>query len=98
MNDTNVNLASLDYPDVSSMGRETTPIPYQYYGNRDNDNWDLWYLRARINEQTLDFWWVKNMYYWDRPQQFIACLFVIDVALTCGAGWLVYKKYRTMDA
>jgi hypothetical protein len=71
VNNQPVNLGSLDYPDVSSLGYQTTPVPYQYYGGKVKQPWKLWDVRARMNERTFDFWWIKNLYYWDRPQRIL---------------------------
>lgn len=90
----NINLASLDYPDVSNVGYKTTKIPYHYFGNREDDPWKQWYLRARINERTFDFWWIKNLYYWDRPQQFIWALFSLDLFVIGSSAIVVWKLYR----
>jgi hypothetical protein len=94
INDQNVNLASLDYPDVSSSGVKTTPIPYQYFGKKMSDPWRMWYLRARINELTFDFWWIKNLYYWDRPQEFLWALFALNILVIGQSGYLLFRQLR----
>ncbi len=81
INDTSVNLASLDYPDMSTLGRATSPIPYQYSGKIVTDNWVFWQTRARVNERTLDYWWIKNLYYWDRPTYLIWSFFLINISV-----------------
>jgi hypothetical protein len=97
INDQNINLESLDYPEVSTGGKEISPVPYQYYGNRMDDKWKLWYLRARISERTFDFWWIKNLYYWDRPQRMIWILFAITVTVSL-CGWtrliVIWRKTK----
>ena len=90
-NNQNINLESLDYPEVSTGGDKTTPISYQYFGNRMNDNWKLWYLRARITERTFDFWWMKNLYYYDRPQLAIWLLFGGNLVV-CALAWIKLRK------
>lgn len=93
INDTPVNLASLDYPDVSSLGAKTKPMPYQYYGGKVVDPWKFWYLRARISERTFDFWWIKNLYYWDRPKQLIWALFGLNVTALGISSILAIQRY-----
>jgi hypothetical protein len=93
INDTPVNLASLDYPDVSSLGAKTKPMPYQYYGGKVIDPWQFWYMRARIAERTFDFWWIKNLYYWDRPQRFIWMLFGFNVTALLISSILATQRY-----
>jgi len=75
------NLGSIDYPDASTLNQKFTPIEYQYYGGKVTDPWKLWNLRARINERTFDFWWVKNLYYWDRLQILIWIFFAADLSI-----------------
>ncbi len=94
VNGQTTNLASLDYPDLSTLGIATTPMPYRYLGNKVKDNWKFWDMRARINELTFDFWWIKNLYYWDRPQQFIWTLFIGNLALVGGTFILLSKHLR----
>lgn len=96
LNSQKVNLSSIDYPDVSSMGYKTTPIPYQYYGNRMNTMWNLWYMRAGVNERSFDFWWIKNLYYWDRPRNFIWMLFGINLLLVIGSSYMLIKQIANM--
>ncbi|HSW89398.1 MAG TPA: hypothetical protein VLH19_00830 [Patescibacteria group bacterium] len=96
LDDQNINLGSLDYPDVSTVGQHTTPIAYQYFGNRQSDPWVLWYLRARINERTFDLWWIKNLYYWDKPQMLLFGLFVGDVTLSVSTA--IYLLKLTQDS
>lgn len=91
INDIPVNLGSIDYPDASSLGQKTTTEPYRFYGNKQKDPWALWYMRAGVNERTLDFWWMKNFYYWDRPQKLIWGLFAIDVVVL-GVSILMLRK------
>lgn len=81
VNDTFENLGSFDYPDASSISLSTTPIPYQYFGGRQSNLKALWDMRSRISESTLDFWWIKNFYYWDRPQSLIWTIFAGDLTL-----------------
>lgn len=78
VNATPINLGSLDYPDVSTLGAKTTLQPYRYYGKVVTDHWKLWDVRARIRESTFDIWWIKNLYYWDTPRTFIWTLFWIN--------------------
>ncbi len=94
INDKNVNLESLDYPEVSTGGNDISPIAYQYFGNRMNDNWKLWYLRARISERTFDFWWIKNLYYWDRPQTALWILFGANVFVVVTSWTYLYLQLK----
>jgi len=80
VDDTVVNLSSLDYPDMSNLGTATTMRSYEYSGKVITDQWAFWQMRARVNERTLDYWWVKNLYYWDRPVFFIWSFVALNVS------------------
>ncbi len=88
-----VNLDSLDYPDMSTLGVATTPIPYEYSGKVVTDRWTFWNMRARIFERTLDFWWIKNLYFWDRPAQLIWGLIALNLSVLLGSSLLVRKFF-----
>ncbi len=94
MNESPVNLETLDYPDVATGGRSPVETSYQYFGNVQADNWKLWYLRARITERTFDFWWIKNLYYWDKPQRALAIACMILVGISGGTWALIAYQLR----
>jgi hypothetical protein len=56
--------------------------------------WDLWYLRAAITGNTFDFWWIKNLYYWDRPQRLLWTLFVVNITAAGLSGYLLLKELQ----
>lgn len=97
LNDQNVNLGSLDYPDLSSLGYKTTPRPYLYYGQQVTDPWKFWYMRARINERTFDLWWIKNLYYWDRPKNLLWSLLALNLVTLGVSSFLVVRSLRRMS-
>ncbi len=67
INDTPINLESLDFPYVSSLG---TAMGYKYntYGESITDPWRFWELHTQVYERTPDFWWFKYLIYWDIPK------------------------------
>lgn len=89
-----VNLASLDYPELSSINKNFTPIEYQYYGGKVTAPWKFWDLRARINERTFDFWWVKNFYYWDRLRTLLWALLGLDIGVLVIGLWVLVRQYN----
>jgi hypothetical protein len=93
-----VNFDSLDYPDMSNLGLATTPIPYEYSGKVVTDKWAFWNMRARISERTLDFWWIKNLYFWDRPTQLIWSLVLLNVGVLLTSSLLANKSFREEKA
>lgn len=91
-NDTPINIRSLDYPDLSALGEKTSDRPYRVFGKERKNLWELWNLRARISEETFDLWWIKNLYYWDRPQDLFWVLFYVNVTGICVTGWYVFRR------
>ncbi|MBI5151178.1 MAG: hypothetical protein HZA34_01260 [Candidatus Pacebacteria bacterium] len=91
-NDAPINIRSLDYPDLSALGEKTSNRPYRVFGKERKDLWELWNLRARISEETFDLWWIKNLYYWDRPQNLVWALFCVNVAGIFVTGWYVFRR------
>lgn len=98
INSTNVNLGSLDYPDMSNLGIKTSSQPYRYTGVEIQDKWVSWQMRARVNERTLDFWWIKNAYYWDRPKKLIWTILGINVAIFCLSSYTLLKMVRSLKS
>lgn len=96
VNDQLVNLGSLDYPDMSNLGSKTSSIPYRYTGAVVTDQWAFWQMRARVSERAIDFWWVKNLYFWDKPNGFIWGLFASNVLLFLVSGLLTAKMFRNL--
>ena len=95
INDSPVNLQSLDYPDLSSLNTAVPHLPYQYFGKQITDPWEHWNMRARITEHTLDLWWIKSLYYWDRPKLFFVVLFVLNIGAVVTSGWYIGRELFT---
>lgn len=91
-----INLGSIDYPDASALGSKTTSIPYHYYRAQMTDRWTLWNLRSAITTTTLNYWWISNLYYWDRPQDLIWGLFGLNLISIAGSGYLFYQHWRNL--
>lgn len=94
INDSPINMASLDYPEVSTLGSAKPHMPYRYFGSKTNDRWKLWHHRALINALTLDYWWVKNLYYWDRPQHLLFTGFMATIVVAVSSGYAVWKQLK----
>lgn len=74
-----INLESLDFPYISTLGPKTNNITYQNYGGAFNNPWTSWMIHTQIFERTPDFWWIKFLYYWDVPKNFFLALFLINI-------------------
>lgn len=87
------NLFLIDYPFVSPISQQLYDSEYTYYGNVQNDAWELWHMRSGVYEETFDLWWLRPVHYWDLPPRLFALLFVINISgiLVCGA-YLIRSK------
>lgn len=74
-----MNIESLDFPYISTLGPKTNKILYQNYGGVLNNPWQSWMIHTQIFERTPDFWWIKFLYYWDVPKRFFLTLFIINI-------------------
>lgn len=68
VNGERVNLESIDFPYVSSLNQKILPTQYRTYGKSDANPWTMWEIHTQMYERTLDFWWLRVMYYWDFPK------------------------------
>jgi hypothetical protein len=78
INDTNVNLESIDVPYVSDIGR-ATGYKYLNWGGSNKDPWKTWQIHTQVYERTPDFWWIKSLYYWDVPVSPFMILLALNV-------------------
>ena len=89
INDRKVNLESIDTPYVSSLG-PVMGAHYQNWGGTNKDPWKTWDIHTQTFERLPDFWWIRNLYYWDIPKRFILVpLFMILVGFSIS----VFKLY-----
>jgi len=89
INNQQINLESLDFPYVSSLGPTIVKAKYQNYGGTNQDPWKLWHIHTQIYERSLDFWWVKPLFYWDLPKSLFSKLLVLNLV------GLIYFGYKT---
>lgn len=76
INDTPVNLESLDFPYVSDLSPALTGTKYKTYGNTITNPWKFWDIHTQVYEKTPDLWWIKPLFYWDLPKSFFLLLFL----------------------
>lgn len=89
VNDSNVNLESIDTPYVSNLG-PAMGVSYRNWGGTNKDPWKYWDIHTQTFERLPDFWWIRNLYYWDIPKRWIlGSLFVIITGLSI----TVFKLY-----
>lgn len=91
VNETVVNLESIDVPYVSSLGPAIMGITYQTYGGLIIDPWKYWEMHTQMFERLPDFWWIRNLYYWDVPKSFILSLLGFNL-MVFFVSLLVLKK------
>ncbi len=78
INNTTVNLESLNFPFISKLG---PPMGFQYknYGNIISTPWKGWEIHTQIFERTPDFWWIKPLFYWDLPKNLFLGIFILNI-------------------
>lgn len=91
INDEEVNKESLDFPYISSLGPPLTGKKYQNYGGVETDPWKSWDIHTQMYERLPDFWWIRNLYYWDIPKVFILLPFAGIILMCIFTGYKIYK-------
>lgn len=89
INDTPINMESIDVPYISPLGPKMTGIKYQNYGGKNQDPWLTWQIHTQIFERVPDFWWIKALYYWDFPKQLFLIAFLVNI------GTVIYFTLKT---
>lgn len=79
LNNRPVNLETLDFPFLSSLG-PVMGANYKNYGNTISTPWKGWEIHTQIFERTPDLWWIRPLYYWDFPKKFFLGLFILNLS------------------
>lgn len=79
INDKPVNIESLDIPYVSDLGPKLAGVKYQNWGGENKDPWKTWSIHTQTYERLPDFWWFRNLYYWDIPKILTLSLFTVNL-------------------
>lgn len=88
------NMESLDIPYVSPLGPKMMGITYQNWGGSNKDSWRFWSLHSQIFERVPDFWWLRNLYHWDIPKEWIFIPLSLNITLLIFSG---YKLKKTLN-
>ncbi|EKD90145.1 MAG: hypothetical protein ACD_32C00012G0014 [uncultured bacterium] len=75
------NLESIDVPYVSALGPKIAGVTYQNWGGTNTDPWKAWDIHTQVFERLPDFWWIRNLYYWDIPKVWIVIPFILNLAI-----------------
>lgn len=94
INERAVNKDSLDFPYVSPLGPAMTGIKYKNFGGEDKDPWKTWHIHTQMYERIPDFWWVRNLFYWDIPKTPIFLLFTLFVLSSIYFGFKTTRLIR----
>jgi hypothetical protein len=86
------NLESINVPHVSPLSQKMTGAVYKNWGGTNKDPWKVWDIHTQTFERLPDFWWIRNLYYWDVPKKWILTLFGINVV------GLVFFGYKTISS
>ena len=91
------NLSALDYPYVSPISRQLFEAKYNYWGKIEQDAWTVWHMHSGVYEQTLDFWWLRPLNYWDLPVKFFALLLAADLGGLFFCAYQVNQYLKNKD-
>lgn len=79
INGTRINMESIDVPYVSQLGPKIVGASYVNWGGANKDPWKFWDIHTQTFERLPDFWWVRNLYYWDVPKSWILGLLTVNI-------------------
>lgn len=94
INNQPVNIESIDIPYVSQLGSILGQVSYKNWGQLNKDPWKTWHLHTQTFERLPDFWWFRNLYYWDIPKKGILILFALNIAALIFFGYKTLKFYN----
>jgi hypothetical protein len=92
-----MNKESIDVPYVSALGPAIVGVNYKNWGGLQSDGWRLWDIHTQTFERLPDFWWVRNLFYWDIPKAPIVALFIINLSGVFYFGRKVFTKRPPRD-
>ncbi len=72
------NMESIDVPYVSALGPKMGAT-YQNWGGTNKDPWKTWDIHTQMFERLPDFWWIRNLFYWDIPKGWILIPFSLNI-------------------
>ena len=91
INDTRQNMESIDVPYISVLGPKMTGDIYQNWGGENQDLWKIWDIHTQTYERLPDFWWIRNLYYWDIPKRPILLLFSGIILISTYTGFRILR-------
>lgn len=94
INDVPVNLESIDVPYVSPLGPVMTNVEYENWGGESQDPWKFWDIHTQTYERLPDFWWIRNLYYWDIPKGWIVALLLLNLLGLIAAGFKLKNLFK----
>ena len=90
------NLESISVPNVSALGPKTTGAIYNNWGGTNKDPWKVWDIHTQTFERLPDFWWIRNLFYWDVPRNWILLLFGLNITGLVFFGIKLYSTYKKL--
>lgn len=79
INGQRVNMESIDVPYISALGPTNAKASYKNWGGINKDPWKTWHIHTQMYERIPDFWWIRNLYYWDVPKSWILLMFSLNL-------------------
>ncbi|HEX7018108.1 MAG TPA: hypothetical protein VF209_04345 [Patescibacteria group bacterium] len=83
------NISTLTYPYVSSVSQGLGEQEYYYWGQLEQDPWQIWHMHSGVYEQTFDLWWLRPFHYWDLPKDFYFSLLALNLVGLIVSGYYV---------
>lgn len=93
LNDQQINIESIDVPYVSDLGPKLADVSYQNWGELNKDPWKTWHMHTQTFERLPDFWWFRNLYYWDIPKKIIITGLILNLL---AISYFSYKTFKNL--
>jgi len=90
------NMESISVPNVSPLGPKITGAVYNNWGGTNKDPWMVWDIHSQTFERLPDFWWIRNLYYWDVPRNWILSLLGLNITGLIFFGIKLYSSYKKL--
>jgi hypothetical protein len=95
INGNKINKEYITVPNISDLGPKMTGVRYLSWGEKYYDPWKVWDIHTQTYERIPDFWWLRNLYYWDVPHKPILTLFVFNII---GILYFSNKLYKMFNS
>lgn len=96
INGKEINKETIDVPYISPLGPKMTGAVYKNWGGTNKDLWKTWDIHTQTFERIPDFWWIRNLYYWDIPQKWIYSILAFNITALIFLGIKLFSSFRKL--